>query len=144
LFQTKPEKHILTAYYSTHSKIKCDDDKEISEIISRQFSHLFNCYAQAFNKENNRKGSLFYNRFKRKLVDDDKYLRKLIHYIHFNPVRHGFVDKVNDWEYSSYQTLISTKETILKRNKVLELFGDIKNFKYCHTSEPQTSGIDDL
>jgi putative transposase len=23
-------------------------------------------------------------------------------YIHYNPVRHGYVDRVNDWPYSSF------------------------------------------
>ena len=39
--------------------------------ISRLFAHAFNSYAQAFNKENLRKGSLFNNRFKRKHVRNE-------------------------------------------------------------------------
>lgn len=44
-----------------------------SKIISRQFSHLFNGYTQAFNKRYGRKGSLFMPNFKRKLVVNDLY-----------------------------------------------------------------------
>jgi len=144
LFQTKSEENILAAYYSIHKKINLKADLKVSEIISRQFSHFFNSYAQAYNKENNRKGSLFYNRFKRKLVDDDKYLIKLIHYVHFNPVRHGIADNIEDWKYSSYLSFFSTKETFIKRKEVVELFNDIQNFKFCHTVEPIISGIDDI
>ena len=44
-----------------------------SNVISRQFSHLFNGYTQAYNKVYDRKGSLFIPNFKRKLIDSDIY-----------------------------------------------------------------------
>ena len=60
--------------------------KPVFLIVSQKFSNLFNSYTQVYNKENNRKGSLFVNRYKRILISDKKYLLKLIHYIHYNPV----------------------------------------------------------
>jgi REP element-mobilizing transposase RayT len=57
---------------------------------SNQFSHLFNAYAQAFNKSFGRTGSLFEHPFKRKLIDNEFYLKQVILYIHNNPVHHGF------------------------------------------------------
>jgi len=41
---------------------------------AKQFSHLFNAYAQAFNKRNRRHGSLFERPFKRKQVNNNQYL----------------------------------------------------------------------
>ena len=38
--------------------------KEQSDFISRQFGRCFSSYAQAFNKQQNRKGSLFIPNFK--------------------------------------------------------------------------------
>ena len=64
--------------------------EEFSKFISQQFSNLFNGYTQAFNKMYDRKGSLFIPRFKRKIVDNEEYNKKLIAYIHLNPVKHGF------------------------------------------------------
>jgi len=49
-------------------------DIEYSNKISRQFPYFFNSYAQAYNKENKRMGSLFVNRFKRITVLDENYL----------------------------------------------------------------------
>lgn len=49
-----------------------------SKFISQQFSHFFNGYTQAFNKQQNRKGSLFMTPYKRKLIDSEKYWRELI------------------------------------------------------------------
>ena len=120
-------------------------DKEInstSKRVSRQFSNLFNSYAQAFNKENNRKGSLFANRFKRILIDSNEYLIKLIHYIHHNPVKHGLVNSLTDWKYSSYRSILSTNNILIERHEVIELFSDKNNFEYCHLVEPNLSGIE--
>ena len=142
LLKVKQEEDVISSATSAYPNKAIKQDVGIPKIISNQFSHLFNTYAQAFNKENNRKGSLFYNRFKRILVEDDVYLKKLIHYIHYNPVNHKFVKKVDDWEHSSYKVFLSTGKTLIKRKEVIELFGDIDNFKYCHTVEPMISGIE--
>ena len=141
LLKVKKENDVIAAATSVNPNRVLKQDLKVPEIISRQFSHLFNSYAQAFNKENNRKGSLFYNRFKRILVEDEDYFIKLIHYINYNPVNHGFVKKVDDWEHSSYRAVLSTGKTLIKRKEVIELFNDIDNFKYCHTVEPTISGI---
>lgn len=53
---------------------------------ANQFSHLFNAYAQAFNKRFGRKGSLFQHPFRRKLIPNEKYLKHVVLYIHNNPV----------------------------------------------------------
>lgn len=55
---------------------------EFSKSISRQFSHLFNAYTQAFNKMYNRKGSLFTPNFRRKEIKNEFYMAQLIAYIH--------------------------------------------------------------
>ncbi len=73
--------------------------------------------------------------FKRKIVNDDDYLLKLINYIHLNPVSHNFVQKPEDWKYSSYNSILSKKPTLVKRGEIIELFGDEENFKFCHLEE---------
>jgi putative transposase len=101
--------------------------------ISKQFSNFFNGYSQAINKQQNRKGSLFQKNFKRKLIEDENYLKELILYIHLNPVNHQLVKEFTDWRYSSYHSFISELPTLLKRKEVLDMFDEINNFKYCHT-----------
>jgi putative transposase len=59
---------------------------------SLAFSHLFNSYAQSFNRWYMRSGGLFQTPFKRKIVEDEHYFRQLIFYIHNNPVKHGFAE----------------------------------------------------
>ncbi|MEX0721104.1 MAG: hypothetical protein WD059_10580 [Balneolaceae bacterium] len=103
-----------------------------SNIISRQFSHLFNGYTQAFNKKYNRKGSLFIPNFKRKIIDSDEYFVRLIAYIHNNPVHHGFTKNLNDWPYSSWSAYVLDKITKVNKEEALALFGGIENFTEIH------------
>jgi len=69
-------------------------------IPSHQFFHLFNAYAQAFNKRNNRTGSLFEHPFKRKIIDDISYFKTMVLYIHNNPVHHGIRQHAMDYPWS--------------------------------------------
>jgi len=100
--------------------------------ISKQFSNFFNGYSQAINKQQKRKGNLFIRSFKRKQISSEEHLKDTILYIHANPVHHGLTEKITDWKYSSYHSIISDKVTQLKRREVLELFNDIENFKISH------------
>ncbi|MAC94986.1 MAG: hypothetical protein CMC96_05760 [Flavobacteriales bacterium] len=110
--------------------------------VSKKFANFFSSYTQAFNKVHQRKGTLFMKPFKRKRISDEKYLRKLIHYIHYNPVESGLVEKVQDWKYSSYQALVSVSETKLDRDEVLQIFENKSNFIFCHQTPPSMSGIE--
>ena len=116
LIRTRSEEEIKTAF-----PLK---ETEPEKIISLQFGHLFNSYAQAVNKSFERTGGLFETPFRRIAVTNDAYLTQLIYYIHFNPQKHGFVDDFKSYPYSSYNTYIGNKETKLEREAVLEWFGD--------------------
>lgn len=111
---------------------------------SRQFSHLFNAYTQAINKRHNRTGCLFENVFERKLVYSERYFQQLIFYIHNNPVHHGFVKQASLYPWSSYETVISDKPTRLKREEVIEQFGDVENFIFYHNQQQNLNEINHL
>ena len=141
--------HILV-YLKTqeeiNSKLLSYSTVEKPKIISasKQLSHFFNAYSQSVNKRRNRSGSLFHKNFERKIVTSESYFQKLIFYIHNNPVHHGFVDNLYDYPWSSYGSIISTKQTSLQRNRVIEVFNDIENFKYYHSTNPNLDSISDL
>ena len=103
---------------------------------SQQLSNMLNAYAKAFNKKYHRKGSLFMRNSGRVKVEDNQYLLKLIHYIHCNPKEAGLVEFLEDWKYSSYKTIVSNKNTLVRRKEVIELFDDVENFKYVHKLSP--------
>lgn len=111
-------------------------------VISKQFSNFFSSYTQAFNKMHSRKGTLFMKPFKRIKVEDESYMRKLVHYIHCNPIEAGLAVLPENWKFSSYRAIISDKPTLVSRDNVLAIFDDKQNFIYCHQASPSISGIE--
>ncbi|MGM0636461.1 MAG: transposase [Bacteroidota bacterium] len=116
--------------------------QNLSGLISKQFSNFFNAYTKAINKQQNRNGNLFSRPFKRKQVDDETYLKKLVHYIHYNPIEAGLTVKPEDWRYTSYLSLLSNRPTKLGRTEVIDWFNDKQNFIYCHQKPPSLTGIE--
>jgi len=110
-----------------HFIIRITNEKEITQALS----NLFNAYAKAFNKQNNRTGSLFEKHFKRIQIENETYLLNLIQYVHLNPKHHLDLDYKN-FQFSSYQSIISDKPTRLLRDEVIQLFDSLENYIYCH------------
>jgi putative transposase len=111
-------------------------------IPSHQFSHLFNAYAQAYNKRNKRTGSLFEHPFHRKEITDQEYLKTMVVYIHNNPVHHKFTNYAMEYPWSSYRTSISVNSTYLQRDTVIGWFEDMANFKMAHDNPENISGME--
>ena len=119
------EEEIITNLSLSYPLLNPQGFKNLEGFISQQFSNFFKAYTKAYNKMYDRKGALFLHNFKRKEVNDEAYFAKLIHYIHANPVHHGFTPSIEDWKYSSYQSYISEKEIKL----AIEWFGGLEAFK---------------
>ncbi|MBN2597662.1 MAG: hypothetical protein JXR82_12865 [Marinifilaceae bacterium] len=113
----------------------------IEKRINQQFSNLFNAYSKAFNKRNQRTGSLFEHPFKRKLIDSKEYLRRVIIYIHNNPVHHGFCESPTEYAWSSYLTCLSDRDTSLMREQVKSWFDDLHHFKQYHLENKQVINL---
>lgn len=111
-----------------HLVIKLNTD---GETATQAFSNFFNSYVKSVNKENDRTGSLFEKHFKRIKLTDENYLKQLIIYVHLNP-KHHLNLKFEDYKFSSYSSFLSSKETKLEREEVLNLFDGIDNFIFCH------------
>lgn len=120
--------------YSTVEKPKVLDP-------SKQFGHLFNAYTQAINKKFNRTGALFEKPFERKQITSERYLQNVIYYIHNNPVQHGFVQQMNLYPWSSFESIVSDKPTKLKRQDVIELYGTKLDFLDYHKSSQNLNEI---
>ena len=99
---------------------------------SKAFSNLFNAYTQAINKRYNRNGSLFEKPFRRIEITSERYFRNMVFYIHNNPVKHGFVEDMAEYPWSSYLSIISAKPTKLQRKSVIGWFDSKNNFKIFH------------
>ena len=113
-----------------------NDEFDFHKFIMQQLSNFLNSYAKAFNKQHNRRGALFLDFTRRKEIKDEFYFSRLINYIHQNPVHHGFCKSATDWEYSSYNSIISVnKNSKLERNAVFDWFGGIEEFISLHQKE---------
>ncbi|PWN63058.1 transposase [Chryseobacterium phosphatilyticum] len=105
------------------------------QFLMKHFGDLLNAYAKAYNKKYNRKGALFLNAVKRKKISDEKYLLKVLHYVHNNPVNHGFVNKIDQWKNSSYNSYLNPeKESKLNRKEIMLYFDSVEVFKNYHQS----------
>ncbi len=72
---------------------------------------------------------------RRSIVNTESDFIKYVWYIHKNAVHHQLTKKVGDWQYDSYQALISNSLTDLLRNDVLDWFGNIELFIKFHQQE---------
>jgi putative transposase len=114
---------------SNHVHLMIDaNGADISKIMhSINFS-----YAQYFNRKHNRHGHLFQDRFKSKMVKDEKYLITLSAYIHNNPTEiYEFETCPDKYEFSSlsiYLGLRSDPYELIDNGFIMGLFGgDIKS-----------------
>jgi REP element-mobilizing transposase RayT len=72
------------------------------ENLSNAMKSLSVAYTKAINKRFNRSGVLFQGRFQNIHVAETEHLVNLVRYIHLNPIKARIVDKIEEWEFSSY------------------------------------------
>lgn len=111
------------------------------KFVMQRLSNFLNSYAKAYNKCYERKGALFIDYTKRFVVNTDAYFKRVVHYIHKNPIKHGFVSDIQTWRYSSYHAFLSEREAKLQRTFVLDCFDGRAAFLEYH--EGKDTGLDD-
>ncbi len=121
----------------THQRKYLHDEINYSEAVEFQMKDFFIAYAMGFNKKNDRSGSLFVNPFRRVRIIDEVHLHQLVIYIHANALKHGICTKFESYKWSSYQSILSEKKTILRREEVLDFFGDKDSFVQQHQIQSQ-------
>lgn len=92
---------------------------------------LLTNYVQWFNKKYELKGHLIGDRYKAILVDKENYFLTVIRYIHLNPVKANIVERIEDYEWSSYNEFIS-REWIVDKKEVLKHFDSLNEFIEFH------------
>jgi len=103
-----------------------------SPFIVKQLSNFLNSYAKSYNSMFGRRGALFLDFIRRVEVKSAEQFTNTLHYVHKNPVHHGFCKSVADWKWSSYHSLLSNKPTMLLRQEVIDWFGNVDNFYAFH------------
>ena len=119
----------------------------LSDFIMERFSNFLNSYTKAFNKINNRKGSLFIDYMKRSKVNEPGDFTAYIWYIHKNAIHHQITNTIGQWQYDSYTSILSDAPTSLLRAEVIEWFGSKEEFIKFHKQPIQPKikqAIEDL
>lgn len=106
-----------------HMIIYSEDIKELTKFMER----LNTTYAMHYNKNENRVGYVYRDRFKSKEIYSQDYLKRCIKYIHMNPVKAGIVKEEKDYKYSSYNDYIS-KTGIITEDILKEIFDSKNNY----------------
>jgi len=114
--------------------------------ISKFMQKVTTGYTMYFNKRYERTGGLFQGTFKATHVDNDRYLRYLVSYIHLNPVKlidpkwkeNGITDRMRaetyleNYAYSSYLDFLSKRRLqamLLSRGVLPNYFASGLDFK---------------
>ena len=95
--------------------------------LSKAMQGIQQVYTQKYNKENNRKGHVFQQRYKAKLCNKDDYLLNLIRYIHRNSIEAEITQDIS-YKWSSHSSYVNPQKNDLVNTEFpLSMFGVSKN-----------------
>ena len=82
--------------------------KEIKRMFSREYGRQFG-YPEIRNqsRNNRQESTLWQRRYWEHTIRDEKDYLIHVEYIHYNPVKHGLVNRVADWEWSSFHRYVA-------------------------------------
>ncbi|MEO0280931.1 MAG: transposase [candidate division WOR-3 bacterium] len=100
--------------------------KNHKNLLSEFMKELDGSYGIYYRKNFGGRGYVFASRFKSTLIQDDKYLKMSIIYTLLNPVKADIVENPFDYQWSSINHYFSNTESFIAKEKVEELFGNIK------------------
>ena len=107
--------------------IQCFENERVDQLqyIAKAIGTLQSSYTQALNKQIGRRGNLFAHKVKAKSLThtDNDYALNCFMYIHQNPKLAELVDKIEDWEFSSFPDFIGKRNgTLINKQIALEVF----------------------
>ena len=80
-------------------------------IIKREVSRRWKSFGQptmlSASRETRKESGVWQRRFWEHQIRDDADFQRHLDYIHWNPVKHGYVRKVADWPYSSFHRFLA-------------------------------------
>ncbi len=77
-------------------------------------------YAIFYNKNYDRVGYVFRDRYKTQVIKNEKHLCLAIEYIHNNPIKAGICKNKQEYSYSSYNTIYKGRQTEVQ-SKIIEV-----------------------
>lgn len=100
-----------------------------SYIVSERFRRFLLAYSKAINIQEKRTGSLLRKAFRRKWIKTKEDAKRVITYVHHNPIHHGFTNEYHLYEYSSYNEIIKDDSSLIDTTHIFDLFGGMHAIK---------------
>ena len=99
------------------------DEDNMPKIMANRIGSALQGYSAYFNFWSNRKGNLLIRPFSRKHIHKEDYLKKAVYYVHANAIKHGIVTRLIDYQWTSFQDVISNDDFLINLSRLYELFG---------------------
>jgi putative transposase len=115
-----------------HFLLRVRENEMNPKKVSNQLRKLFICYARHINIQEKRSGCLLSKNFRRVEINHEDYLRRLVLYIHYNPVKHGIVNDFTNYPYSTFSLILLNQFSRFEKKEVIDWFGGIDNFLDYH------------
>lgn len=81
--------------------------KEIKRLFTKDFlAEIGTGEHRNKSRQKRNEAAIWQRRFWEHTIRDDLDLERHIEYIHFNPVKHGLVQRVRDWPWSSFKRFV--------------------------------------
>lgn len=142
------------AEYETLIHAFCFMNNHVHLLLEPTKDDLYKCvhgfagrYAQYFNFRHKLKGHLFQDRFRSILIEDGDYLKRVVRYIHLNPIRANLSADPQKYIWSSYSAYAGITEiSWLEQKRVLRKFADTyskaRQEFILHTSKKMDAELD--
>lgn len=75
-------------------------------LLKSTFSRQLPVAAQSPSKARKREKGIWQRRYREHQIRDESDLQRHVDYIHYNPLKHGLVERVADWPYSSFNRYV--------------------------------------
>lgn len=81
--------------------------KEIKRLFSKEYGRIFLTSTHLTpSREKRKEAAIWQRRFWEHTIRDEGDYNRHLDYIHYNPVKHGLVDHVQDWQWSSFHRYV--------------------------------------
>ena len=84
-------------------------ETEDLSVVSKTLRLLHSRVATAINGRHRQRGRRVWYRFSDRLIRSERHHWATVNYIHFNPVKHGYVDRMGEWPWSSVHDYLETQ-----------------------------------
>ena len=91
---------VLTNHY--HLLVSTHELKHVGQALGKAHGRT----AHAWNTEDSSQGRKIWYRYADRAIRSDRHFWTCVNYVHFNPVKHGYVKRALDWPHSSIHRYI--------------------------------------